>query len=66
MFKTLFQAWVEKHFKKNSRPEIVIFQSENVLTPKSLKEVRKCEIPGKLQNLYNLKERPLNKEEEFD
>ena len=34
-----FQAWVEKHFKKNSRPEIVIFQSENVLTPKSLKEV---------------------------
>ena len=39
MFKTLFQAWVEKHFKKNSRPEIVIFQSENVLTPKSLKEV---------------------------
>ena len=37
--KTPFQAWVEKHFKKNSRPEIVIFQSENVLTPKSLKEV---------------------------
>ena len=64
--KTLFQAWVEKHFKKNSRPEIVIFQSENVLTPKSLKEVRKCEIPGKLQNLYNLKEKPQNKEEEFD
>ena len=37
--KTPFQAWVEKHFKKNSRPEIVIFQSENVLSPKSLKEV---------------------------
>ena len=37
--KSPFQAWVEKHFKKNSRPEIVIFQSENVLSPKSLKEV---------------------------
>jgi len=33
------QGWVEKHFKKNSRPEIVIFQSENVLTPKSLKQM---------------------------
>ena len=33
------QAWLDTHFKNGDRAEIVIFQSENVLTPKALKEV---------------------------
>jgi len=33
------QAWLDTHFKNGDRAEIVIFQSENVLTPKALKEM---------------------------
>ena len=33
------QAWVDRNFKKNEREEVVIFQSDNVLTPQALKEV---------------------------
>ena len=33
------QAWVDRNFKKDERSEIVIFQSDNVLTPHALKEV---------------------------
>ena len=35
------QAWLDNHFKNSDRGEIVIFQSDNVLTPKALKEVDK-------------------------
>ena len=34
------QAWVDRNFKKKERPELVIFQSDNVLTPRALKEVK--------------------------
>ena len=34
------QAWLDAHFKNGDRAEIVIFQSENVLTPKALKECK--------------------------
>ena len=39
--KTYFciQAWLDDNFKKNDRPELVIYQSDNVLTPQALKEV---------------------------
>jgi len=30
------QRWVDQNFKKNERDEIVIFKSENVLTPEAL------------------------------
>ena len=33
------QAWLDDNFKKNDRPELVIYQSDNVLTPQALKEV---------------------------
>ena len=33
------QAWLDNNFKKNDRPELVIYQSDNVLTPQALKEV---------------------------
>ena len=33
------QAWVDRNFIKNEREEVVIFQSDNVLTPQALKEV---------------------------
>jgi hypothetical protein len=33
------QAWLDKNFKNNDRAEIVIYKSENVLTPSSLQEV---------------------------
>ena len=35
------QAWLDKNFKNNDRAEIVIYKSENVLTPSSLQEVGK-------------------------
>ena len=30
---------MDRNFKKNEREEVVIFQSDNVLTPQALKEV---------------------------
>ena len=30
---------MDRNFKKKERPELVIFQSDNVLTPRALKEV---------------------------
>ena len=33
------QAWVEENFQKHDRPQIVTYQSDNVLTPQSLIEV---------------------------
>ena len=39
---------LEKHLKKNSRPEIVIFQSENVLSPKSLSQVLYSQIIARI------------------
>ena len=33
------QVWVDRNFIKNEREEVVIFQSDNVLTPQALKEV---------------------------
>ena len=35
----IVQDWLESFFKKNERDQIVLFKSENVLTPKALNEV---------------------------
>ena len=34
----LIKDWLELYFKKNERDQIVLFKSENVLTPKALNE----------------------------
>ena len=31
--------WLEKNFEKDTRDELVVFESGNVLTPESLKQV---------------------------
>ena len=37
--------WLENNFEKDTRDELVVFESENVLTPDSLKHVRNlCKI----------------------
>jgi len=33
------EDWLEKFFKKNERDQIVLFKSDNVLTPKALNEM---------------------------
>jgi hypothetical protein len=38
------QAWLDKHFKNNERPEVVIFENENVLTPSALKQVGSAKV----------------------
>ena len=42
--KTLFQDWLDGHFKKNTREEVAVFVSDNVLTPEALRLVRLQEI----------------------
>ena len=33
------QDWLEQYFKKSERDQIVLFKSQNVLTPKAINEV---------------------------
>jgi len=35
----IHESWLEVHFKKNERNQLVIFKSDNVLTPKSINEM---------------------------
>jgi hypothetical protein len=34
-----FQDWLEEHFKRNRRDEMILFTTDNVLTPIALQQV---------------------------
>jgi hypothetical protein len=34
-----FQAWLDEHFKKTERDQLMLFTAENVLTPAALRQV---------------------------
>ncbi len=36
-----FQAWLDEHFKKTERDQLMLFTAENVLTPAALRQVTK-------------------------
>ena len=35
----IHEQWLQTHFKKNERPQILIVKSDNVLTPENINKV---------------------------
>ena len=35
----IHEEWLQQHFKKNERPQVLIVKSENVLTPEIINKV---------------------------
>ena len=35
----IHEQWLQQHFKKNERPQVLIVKSENILTPENIQKV---------------------------
>ena len=51
LFLSVVQEWLDQNFQSNSRDEIMLFGSKNVLTPESLKEVIKVGKQSKINTV---------------
>lgn len=45
----IHEKWLQQHFKKNERPQILIVKSENILTPENIQKM--YEIYTKIQSI---------------
>lgn len=62
----IHEKWLQQHFKKNERPQILIVKSENILTPENIQKVS-WKLPNEnnvfislFADVWNLHKNPVN------